>query len=245
MASPSILQIEAIRWVLTAIGAVLLWGIADYFLYRRHTRKADANPAAVDSPPLPTSVSQSVATEAGVYLECHIAQLPEIAPPSGRVYIFNPLPLRAGGGMAEMFTFKKEGGTLGWPKRADGAWFIVYHCKITSYRKEPIFQIAMNLRMVFREAIRDADGKSIRSGPIEIDREWPIEIGKLEPGDAGSFDFYIYNINDKWVQITFPGYVSAVTVADNSRREIPLIQQASRGVEVHLLPYSEEKDGKK
>ena len=36
MASPDLLQIDAVRWVLTAIFAVLLWGLVDYFLYRRH-----------------------------------------------------------------------------------------------------------------------------------------------------------------------------------------------------------------
>jgi len=30
-----ILQIEAVRWTLTAIFALLIWSAADYFLYRR------------------------------------------------------------------------------------------------------------------------------------------------------------------------------------------------------------------
>jgi hypothetical protein len=36
MASPGILQIETIRWVLTAVLAVMVWALVDYFLYRRH-----------------------------------------------------------------------------------------------------------------------------------------------------------------------------------------------------------------
>jgi hypothetical protein len=39
LASPGLLQIEAVRWTLTAVLAVLLWGAADYFLYRRTARK--------------------------------------------------------------------------------------------------------------------------------------------------------------------------------------------------------------
>jgi len=39
IASPNILQIEAVRWTLTAIFALLIWSAADYFLYRRHGRK--------------------------------------------------------------------------------------------------------------------------------------------------------------------------------------------------------------
>lgn len=38
MASPGILQIEVAQWVLTAVLAITFWAVADYFLYRRHSR---------------------------------------------------------------------------------------------------------------------------------------------------------------------------------------------------------------
>src|SRR4051812_20717445 len=49
LASPDILQIEAVRWTLTAALSLLLWAAGDYFFYRRHTRAAPANPSAKNS----------------------------------------------------------------------------------------------------------------------------------------------------------------------------------------------------
>src|SRR5258706_1893058 len=40
VASPELLQVDWFRWGLTATLAVLVWGVADYFLYRRHLRTA-------------------------------------------------------------------------------------------------------------------------------------------------------------------------------------------------------------
>jgi hypothetical protein len=37
MASPTILQVEWVRWALLAVLTLLLWGVADYFFYRRST----------------------------------------------------------------------------------------------------------------------------------------------------------------------------------------------------------------
>jgi hypothetical protein len=41
MASPDILQIEAVRWVLTAVLTVVVWALVDYFLYRRHSKRSE------------------------------------------------------------------------------------------------------------------------------------------------------------------------------------------------------------
>jgi hypothetical protein len=38
VASPELLQVDWFRWGLTAILAIAIWGVADYFLYRRHIK---------------------------------------------------------------------------------------------------------------------------------------------------------------------------------------------------------------
>jgi hypothetical protein len=180
---------------------------------------------------------------AGILLECHIVTLPSKVPPSGRVYLLSTFPIpqeNGGGGLIEQF-FGSDSGPITWPKLANGLPRLTYSCKLTSYRAEPLFQIQMLVRLIFIESLRGADGKSTRSGKVEIDRTWPIEIAKIEPGANNSFEFFIRNDNDKWVEVRFPNTVSARTLA-GVNREIPVIQQTASGVRISLIPHLEGRD---
>jgi hypothetical protein len=187
--------------------------------------------------------SQPAMAEAGILLECHIAPRPPVLPPNGRMYVLKTFPIpqqQGGGGLMEQF-FGETSPSEWLPKRAGGLPHFIYSCKLTNYRAEPVFQIQIMIRLTFSESIRDAEGKQTQSGKVEIDRTWPIEVAKLEPGAGNSFEFFIRNDNDKWVEVRFPNVVSART-ASGIGREIPLIQQTASGVRLHLVPYLEGKD---
>lgn len=66
MASPELLQVDWFRWGLTAILAVLIWGVADYFLYRRHSKAAVA-PKTEDQIFPPTITQYSPPVPSGLY----------------------------------------------------------------------------------------------------------------------------------------------------------------------------------
>ncbi|CAN5168518.1 hypothetical protein BH09MYX1_BH09MYX1_67400 [soil metagenome] len=51
LASPSFLQIDAVRWTLIALAAISVWAVADYFLYRRNKRVAISAPPETKKPP--------------------------------------------------------------------------------------------------------------------------------------------------------------------------------------------------
>jgi hypothetical protein len=53
IASPGLLQIDAVRWALTAVLALLVWAAADYFLYRRGRKDHDPHLPAVGDNQLP------------------------------------------------------------------------------------------------------------------------------------------------------------------------------------------------
>ncbi|UWU89106.1 hypothetical protein [Bradyrhizobium sp. CB1015] len=44
MASPELLQVDWFRWAMTAALAIAIWGVADYFLYRRHLVAGNSKP---------------------------------------------------------------------------------------------------------------------------------------------------------------------------------------------------------
>jgi hypothetical protein len=50
MASPGMLQVDWFRWGFVAVIAIIAWGVADYFLYRKR-RPADDSPASAGSRP--------------------------------------------------------------------------------------------------------------------------------------------------------------------------------------------------
>jgi hypothetical protein len=236
LTSPSVTLVVQVvwQWVVPFGAAVLVLVAYHHWNTRRRSPKKKTDVEVSVAPKMDAS-------ELGVYLECQIAPLPLSHPANGRLYVLDPFPSpELGGGLVEFFTLN-DVGELRWPKSYDGIPLRAYRCRLTSYRNDPIFQITMVLRLTFRRSV--LNGKTIQSGEIEIDRPWQIEIAKLDTSDSGSFEFYVYNQYDKFIDMRFPPSVSARTLLDNSKREIPLIQQSSAGVDLFLPPFRGEEGG--
>lgn len=179
---------------------------------------------------LPQSIS--------LFAQCQASFLPSTMPADGRIYELqlNPIPAQnGGGGLAEIILHSPITATT-WPK----GWASTYRCDVVNYGTKTLVSIDLVLHLVFREVVPAAQGNT-HSGRVTIDRDWPIEIGKVDPGKDNAFSFYINNYRgDQFVEAQLKDSVIASTVDDRTRYKSRLTRPRSEGMEtMHFSPYVE------
>ena len=114
----------------------------------------------------------------------------------------------------------------------------VIRCKITSYlQRGPLFNVALPLRYLLSEAIRDKNNPSAtRGGTIVADRIVPLTLPKIDSGRESPFIFYIINMTPQFVEIDFPSTVS-FQGSDSKRQSARLISVYMPNI--NLSPYAD------
>jgi hypothetical protein len=102
----------------------------------------------------------------------------------------------------------------------------VYKCQITNYASVPLFKMSIALRLTFMEAVKkdSAASTTLSSGAVTIDREWPLEIPKIDPGEDSSFAFYMINVSAQYVRVLLPTKVSFMAGLDGQIKSVDLVQ---------------------
>src|ERR1700730_769797 len=155
-----------------------------------------------------------------LFAQCDLVPPTIIVPIDGRIYMLqiNAIPASAGGG------------GLGISSGGPGEKIIfpfqsIYRCKITNYASIPLFKMSIALHLTFMEAVKDsAANTSLSSGAVTIDRDWPLEIPKIDPGKDSSFAFYMLNMSTQFVRVMLPVRVSFMAGLDGQRKSADLIQ---------------------
>ena len=122
-------------------------------------------------------------------------------PSSGRAYVLQlwPVPTKVGGG-----GLGQVSGPPGTKLNFPGMMFI-QEIKLTNYSGEPLFNTQINLGLTFREAIKDPSQPGVsRSGAVTLSRSWPIVIQTINSGIDQPFTFYVENISNQFVDVSFP-----------------------------------------
>ena len=152
-----------------------------------------------------------------LYGQCEATLLPTTI--NGKLY---ELQLRAipaergGGGLDEVLKF----GEVRWPTQESGAPVSAYKCNIINYGSATVVHISLSLHLTFKEAINTGNGE-YRSGKVTVDRDWPIQVGKIDPGVSNAFTFYIDNWrSNQWVLASLPDNATLEIFGDSSRRTV-------------------------
>lgn len=164
------------------------------------------------------------------FAECHFGLMPTQSP-ENRLYVLNvfPTPIANGGGGFGEIT-KSSDQPFTWPTPG-GVPMQAYQCKITNYGLKTIFNIGISFAWVFRKAVPDKDHPStLRSGEVTLERDWPCQIPKIDPGTANSFIFYISNMSDQFVDVSLPHTILGTTVGENAPTIFKLTVAESRTV---------------
>lgn len=169
-----------------------------------------------------------------IQIECGIAALPPKVPPSGTYWILQTWPIPAengGGGLMQMFgTADAE---ITWPMYSP---IDTAKCIITNFGTAPVFRLQLGLRLTFLEAKRQPDNpNSAQSGETKLDRMWPIEISRIEPGADKAFVFWIANNSPDFVRVDMPENLSLIPLGKQTREFVRLIKGTQSYVFINPL----------
>ena len=177
----------SVRVIAAAVTPALAFGSLVYVI-------AIASPSNIVKQDNPLSVK--------IFAQCEPVGRP-VVPPSGTISILqlNAIPAEQGGG-----GIGSGGGIAG--TSIDFGVQTIYRCQITNYSNDPLFKVSLALHLKFSEAITNEENpKSFRSGKITIDRDWLIEIPKIDAGKDVPFIFYIVNASPQFVAVTLPNKI--------------------------------------
>jgi hypothetical protein len=158
-----------------------------------------------------------------LFAQCDNAQ-PITFPADGRIYQIqiNAIPGPYGGGIA--VSTAPPGGPIDLGVRNTS------RCQFTNYSDEPLFKVSVAFHMTFMEAIKDkVTPTSMQSGAVTLDRDWVVEIPKIDAGKDAPFTIYLFNMTSQFVRVTLPNKASL-----SNGESIDLIQPKSWGM--HFAP---------
>jgi hypothetical protein len=75
-------------------------------------------------------------------------------------------------------------------------------CDVTNYGGAPRINVLFVPHIIYRKAIA-GDGPLTR-GDIVNEKDWPLPIGKIEPGAKAPFSFYLRNMSGLFVEVVLP-----------------------------------------
>jgi hypothetical protein len=162
------------------------------------------------------------------------AQKPKIEPSISVECRFEPMPKepsRDGYGYAVVFqnstwmglySFRDPGG-LNWI--VDGKPRTAFACDVTNYGDGPLFEVGIDMDIVFEEAVERDDG-GFQNGKTLSTTNEPIHIRKIDPQAGNAFRFYMFSYCQCFVFISLPNDAVAQMLGDTARHEIALINSS-------------------
>jgi hypothetical protein len=103
---------------------------------------------------------------------------------------------------------------------------IRYRCSVINDGSVPI-HADLIMSVSFREV--EKSEKGLRAAEkISETREWPISIGRIEPGANNPFQFYILNMTQSFVTVQFPDTASIKRFGSTDSKNVDLIENNGR-----------------
>lgn len=161
----------------------------------------------------------------GIWGECNATFMPVVVPPEGRIYVLqlNPIPAESGGGGLGQVS-GVPGSEWSWSE-APGHLRETYGCEITNYGDGPVFNVAMTIKLAFRDVVIDPNLPNQKtSGAVTLSRDWPIEIPKIESGPEARFKFYIFNMSPKFAEATLGSQATVHRLGESVTENVPIVQ---------------------
>jgi len=154
-------------------------------------------------------------------VELHKGLAPSVFPPGGRINVLDTFAIPAnagGGGLGELSG--TPGKEVGWPLGQTALQF-----QVTDYSSSTIFNVAAALQLKFFRVTKDKSG-ALQKGEMFLERQWEMEIPKIDSGADHPFVFYAINQkDDQWVAVEFPQSVKGqVGIESGERLEIGVLQ---------------------
>jgi hypothetical protein len=160
-------------------------------------------------------------------LECQLAALPEVGPPSqSMLFVVSPFRFTELGTIGYTTAPSEPGKPLPWPqewknKRASSAI-----CRVTNYGKTTLFNVEVAFKITFVQITRGENpGSSIGNTVINVE-DGVIPITKLEPGSDGAYVFYILNQGRDIVHPRFAESATCLPQGAATRTSVKVIQPA-------------------
>jgi hypothetical protein len=204
----------AMRIVMAAVaGALIFGGVAAAFDWNNKKQY----PSVGNKDPAPKK-------DPAILVECHLGAMPTTPE---RIYALNLFPTpkeNGGGGLVEYFSFDERKGDRIWPKSKPGFPLMAYRCQLTNYDGATLFGVEINMKLKFQEAVKQESGAL--SGKTFLQRDWPILIGKIDPGAANAFVFYVFSTTEHFATVSFPDAARAKQLIDDDKKQVRLINPA-------------------
>jgi hypothetical protein len=121
-----------------------------------------------------------------------------------------------------LYSFRDPGG-LHWI--VNGKPQTAFACDVTNYGDEPLFEVGIDMDIVFEEAVERDDG-SFQNGKTLSSTNGPIHIRKIDPQTGNAFRFYMFSYCQCFVFISLPNDAVAQMRGDTERHEITLINSS-------------------
>lgn len=203
-------RLQPIGWIVFLVFTVGA-GVASYYSAWNKSRTNTSHPLPNQS---------ELSEEIKLFIQCQRSFLPKLPPPGGTLYMLRPWALAAesgGGGLSELTTTSE----FAWPTDKVGLPLSAYRCELTNYGKESVANVTLAPHLTIRKAIAQGNGQ-LNSGDVTISRDWPIVIGKIDPGKGDSFIFYAVNEYEHFLTVTFPSVATVAVMGDVRSRSVPL-----------------------
>jgi hypothetical protein len=212
-------------WLL--VGAVLVVAGAIEYAFRHKRRFSQLSQQVTSSTTRTAQVKEGInrpeystyrgTTRINLFAECDIAP-PILVPADGKIHMLNiqAIGSEVGGGGFGTFT-GSPGAKFEWPTK------LVRRLRLTNYSDEPLFKVSLTLHFRFMEALKDPND-AMRSGAVTIDRDWKIEIPKIDTGKDATFVLYLFNMSAQFVEVTLPRDVIALVATSQEIGSIGLVQ---------------------
>lgn len=145
-------------------------------------------------------------SDPAILVECHYGAMTTTSERISVLSVFPTPKENGGGGLAEYFSFDEKKGERIWPKSKSGFPLMAFKCELTNYDNSPIFGVQIAMHLLFQEAVKHEN--SAQSGKVFLERNWPISITKIDPGAGNGFVFWIFNITEYFVGVSFPEFAT-------------------------------------
>jgi hypothetical protein len=121
-----------------------------------------------------------------------------------------------------LYSFRDPGG-LNWI--VNGKPQTAFACDVTNYSDGPLFEVGIDMDIVFEEAVEQDDG-SFQNGKTLSSTNGPIHIRKIDPQTGNAFRFYMFSYCKCFVFISLQNDAIAQMPGDAERHEITLINSS-------------------
>jgi len=178
-------------------------------------------PTPEPRPEVKTQPPRTPAKDERVFVDCQMGVMPLKVPAEGRIHVLLtseiPAPMGDGG---LMDYFGPPGSDWKFTNEGLPAW--AYRCQFTNYSSDVLFNLTVPVHLTFRMPLPvPGHDKSRKEGDVTLDRDWVVNIPKLDPSPAAPYEFYVWNCCvPKFIHVALPDALLYKT------RKITLLQSA-------------------